>query len=291
MTNKKTLIQGISILIVIILLSVFFDKAGLGPQPEPVTEELFDGITYKRFVWDDPRPVVVHVIIAKINKGGVRAIVTPPDNPKSDQPLLARTTSEFLKQNNVQVAINGDGFSPWYSIGPFYYPHTGDTVSPKGFAMYNSKAYADVTDEKAPVLTFGGTRAVDIGYSFQNAKHAISGFHMLVDDGTILPDFTDFDKHPRTAVGINNAGTTLYIVVVDGRQSGYSEGVTLTELAQIFIDLGAYKAMTLDGGGSSTLVVDDGSGNPVVLNSPIHQGIPGTERPVANHIGIFAKKK
>ncbi len=46
--------------------------------------------------------------------------------------------------------------------------------------------------------------------------------------------------------------------------------------------------MNLDGGGSSTMVVAGRDGQSRVLNSPIDNYIPGRERPVANHLGIFA---
>ncbi|MNP65019.1 hypothetical protein D3C76_1605730 [compost metagenome] len=42
-------------------------------------------------------------------------------------------------------------------------------------------------------------------------------------------------------------------VVVDGRNEGYSRGMTLTELADLMQDLGATEAYNLDGGGSSTM--------------------------------------
>ena len=49
--------------------------------------------------------------------------------------------------------------------------------------------------------------------------------------------------------------------------------------------------LNLDGGGSSTLVAEDEKKNPVLLNSPIHGRLPpGKERPVANHLGIFARR-
>ena len=69
-------------------------------------------------------------------------------------------------------------------------------------------------------------------------------------------------RHPRSAVGISRGGDTLLFVVVDGRQ-GSSVGMTLTELAHAMLGLGAWNALNLDGGGSTTLVVDDG-----VVNSP-----------------------
>ena len=45
-------------------------------------------------------------------------------------------------------------------------------------------------------------------------------------------------------------------------------------------------AIELDGGGSATLVTEGEDGQPEVLSSPIHQRIPGRERPVANHLGV-----
>ncbi len=59
----------------------------------------------------------------------------------------------------------------------------------------------------------------------------------------------------------------LVFVVVDGRSPGYSAGVTMTELAQIMVDLGATTAYNLDGGGSSTMVFDGG-----LVNNPLGNG-------------------
>ena len=95
--------------------------------------------------------------------------------------------------------------------------------------------------------------------------------------------------HPRTAVGSAGDGSTLWLVVVDGRQPNYSEGVTLSELADIFLELGAYRALNLDGGGSSTMVMQ-GLLGPELLNAPIHTNIAMRQRPVANHLGIFAPR-
>lgn len=67
---------------------------------------------------------------------------------------------------------------------------------------------------------------------------------------------------PRTAVGIKDENT-LFFVVVDGRQPGYSRGVTGKQLADIMITLGASEAAILDGGASSEMIVGD-----AVVNKP-----------------------
>ena len=60
-------------------------------------------------------------------------------------------------------------------------------------------------------------------------------------------------RHPRTAAGVSRDGRTLLLLVVDGRQPGWSIGATLPELAQMMIEAGAWNAVNLDGGGSSAM--------------------------------------
>jgi exopolysaccharide biosynthesis protein len=57
----------------------------------------------------------------------------------------------------------------------------------------------------------------------------------------------------------------------------------------LLIQQGAYTGMSLDGGGSSTMVIEGANGEPVILNSPIDNYIPGRERPVGTHLGIYAR--
>ncbi|BBM85370.1 phosphodiester glycosidase family protein [Candidatus Uabimicrobium amorphum] len=86
-------------------------------------------------------------------------------------------------------------------------------------------------------------------------------------------------KQPRTALGYT-PDQHLLIVVVDGRQTS-SAGISLIELADIFVNLGAEKALNLDGGGSSTLVI-----NGDLINRPQGGEI---EREVASAIVIVPK--
>jgi exopolysaccharide biosynthesis protein len=67
---------------------------------------------------------------------------------------------------------------------------------------------------------------------------------------------------PRTMAGWTAAGDLL-LVTVDGRQPGYSVGMTMDEAADLMIALGAVEAMNLDGGGSTAFVV-----NGSVMNRP-----------------------
>jgi len=261
------------------------------PAPIPVKRELFDGVMYHRVVRYLPHSMIAHVLVIDTKVKGMHFLVTPPADEEGGT-TAARTTSQFLEEFDVQIAINGDGFFPWWSRGPAdYYPHVGDPVTPNGVSAAYGEVYADGAQDVRPEPTIYISRRGDLSFNRAPNRvfHALSGDRMLIVSGNIVPDLNNKVLHPRTALGTNRNGRWLYIVVVDGRQPFYSEGATFNELAKLLKDFGAFNAMSLDGGGSSTLVIEGGNGNSMILNSPIDSYIPGRERPVANHFGIYLK--
>ncbi len=82
---------------------------------------------------------------------------------------------------------------------------------------------------------------------------------------------------PRTAAG-RTADNRLLLVVVDGRQPGYSTGMSLRQLAELLVGLGAREAVNLDGGGSSTMWVRGR-----VVNRPSG----GSERQVCSALAVL----
>jgi hypothetical protein len=255
--------------------------------PNSTQEMLFQGVEYIRDVRNSPRRMVIHVIKVDLRDDGVRLLVTPGD-PDAELPLKARTTSQFLNNFDLQVAINGDGFQPWHSRGFFnYYPHSGDPVDVISFAPSDGSIDSQETDRE-PRLYLAITNGARINTPTGQNFNVISGNLTIVKNGAPVPGL-EGSPNPRTAVALDRANRHLILVVVDGRQPGYSEGVTLQELAEIIIFHGGYNAINLDGGGSSTMVVEGPLGNADVLNSPINHRIPGRERAVGNHLGIYAK--
>jgi exopolysaccharide biosynthesis protein len=97
----------------------------------------------------------------------------------------------------------------------------------------------------------------------------------------------------RTAIGVDRDGHRLIIIVVDGRQSDWSIGITLPELARRMIDAGANDAINLDGGGSSSFVFQpDDTNQAIITNRPCDEsaaGKPGVFRPVAVQLGFGIK--
>lgn len=124
---------------------------------------------------------------------------------------------------------------------------------------------------------------------WHEVTEAIGGREIILRDGQIALPENSRDplitaRHPRTAVGVTKDGR-LEIFVVDGRQPGYSDGMTLYELAEFMLDRGIVAALNLDGGGSSVLagrrVGEEGL---TVLNRPAGGG----ERPVTNGLVLFS---
>ncbi len=286
--KKINLLWGL-LFIPIILIGVYFFIESGRPAPIPVKEEIMEGVTYQRVVRYLPHTMVAHVLVIDTKTKGMQFLVTPPDEVEGGA-LKARTTSQFLDEFGLQIAINGDGFFPWWSRSLVdYYPHEGDSVTPNGLTASEGKVYADGLQDIKPEPTIYISRrnALTFNRRPDNIFQAISGDRMLMLAGEIVPDLDNSIVHPRTAIGVNRNGRWLYLVVVDGRQPFYSTGATFQELAELLKDSGAYFAMALDGGGSSTMVIEGENGDPVILNSPIDSYIPGRERPVANHFGIY----
>lgn len=104
----------------------------------------------------------------------------------------------------------------------------------------------------------------------------VQGARMVVDSMAVVEGVAESfltTRHPRSAIGWNADQSIIWLVVVDGRQE-HSAGMSLQELSQFFLKIGATEALNLDGGGSSAIIADG-----KVLNSPSD---PTGERRVTN---------
>lgn len=133
--------------------------------------------------------------------------------------------------------------------------------------------------EALAVLAVGDPVTVDV--ADPGVRTAISGNEVLLRDGeTVAPD--GYSPNPRTAVGFSADGARMWLVTVDGR-SDDSVGMTYVELAGFLARLGADDVLSLDGGGSSTMVARlPGADGLSVRNHPSM----GYERDVPNGIGF-----
>ena len=284
---------------------------------------LAPGVTYRRIVRHGPKPLVMHLAEVDLAAPGVRVSMTPADTAAGME-YRATPVSGFVMRSGAVVAVNASYFLPFVGgslAGENFVPQVGAAADASGAVLaggvYVSKA--DTVDARADSMAcFAVGRAVIVeGQKCpEGFTEGVSAGPRLLNTGAEVPRRAmgrDGVFHgaiplegaaaeaalvaapstparggggPRTALGIDPAGTRLWLVVADGRQPGYSEGASNADLLALFRDLGATNAMSLDGGGSATMVAR-GPAGPIVLSRPIHTGVPGRERPVANHLGVF----
>jgi hypothetical protein len=266
-------------------------RLGQRPARTHYQEQLFPGITYQRLVKNQPRPLMIHIVDIDLQQKGLAAFVTPGNATPDGTEIPARLTSRFLTEFSMQLAVNGSFFYEFRENTPWdYFPHVGDRVNTVGYSMSEGKAYSN-PEQNWRVLCFMPNNEVSILAQDScggEANQALAGNVMLLESGQRSPDVSTIDKdkpYPRLAVGLDPGGKHLKLVLVDGKQRGYSEGFFVEEFVTFLQGLGLDRVINLDGGGSVTLAVA-GKGGPRILNAPIHTHVPMRERPVANHLGF-----
>ncbi len=120
-------------------------------------------------------------------------------------------------------------------------------------------------------------------------RTALGSGAVLVRDGVAVdfpPSTGNDESKPRTAIGWPAGGHRLLLVAVDG-SANFSTGLSFDDMAKLLVRLGASDAFMLDGGGSTELVARrHGDVGVHVVNTPSD----GTERPVPDGVGLFARK-
>ncbi|MGD6875870.1 phosphodiester glycosidase family protein [Bacillus infantis] len=162
-----------------------------------------------------------------------------------------------------------------YGQGNSEIPANGYVISIQGGAK--SAQFANVKAGEKIDLT------IDVDNRWKDSEFMIASGPMLVKDGKVNMTISETsarakERAPRTAVAMDRTGKRIFMVTVDGRQPGYSTGMTLKELAQYLVSIGADRAINLDGGGSTAMAVRN-AGNiyPTLKNSPSD----GAERAVS----------
>jgi hypothetical protein len=258
-------------------------------RPASIRQNFFKGVTFLQKDLIVPRTNRICVMAIDLTTVGLEFLVTPTNNTNGI--VCSRTTSKFLDEFSMYVAINGDGFSylPASADPAIACTNGGDPVKVNGFAASRGTVYSP-TKTIQPTVYLSTRNQVTINEVSGKPFNAVSGDRIVVQKGVTVKNLAAQTPSPRTAIGVNKNGRWLIFMVVDGRQPGYSEGVTFPELAELLISYGVYTGANMDGGGSSTMIIKGVDGNARILNSPIDQNIPGKEREVANHLGLYIKK-
>ena len=246
-------------------------------------------------------PCIVYIASVDLTDPRVEIVVTGPRTQADAEAILVQTAA-WAKEQEVDVAVNANFFA--------LLPEPGQTKAAPGYSAGRRSdilglSVSDgvvvsppriVGGRPDPALVIGSDGIARIGAigSVGGVHDAVAGIGasraedpaaaLLVTDGVNTAAAARVDparRHPRTAAGVSADGRTLWLVAADGRQPGYSVGLTLPELADLFISLGADDALNLDGGGSTAFVQRTPEGS-WITNRPSG----GSFRPVANHLGV-----
>ena len=239
----------------------------------------FSGVSYLHRT--GPSQLSAHAVIVDLCAPGVGVRHTAFSE-------RGRTASSFAQLTGAQVVINGD-----WSCRPVDVGVNSAFAECRGLPSYHTYGVAAHAGQPWPsnwshdgLLAFAAGRVEMYDYNEHKTYHpwmqeAMSGHFQLVRDGMVAFEAATgvaTDRPPRSAIGLSEDRTQLILVTVDGRRSYI--GMNEAELAAFLVEMGAYSAFGLDGGGSSTLWLQ----NQGVVNDPSD----GVERVVGPHLGIFA---
>jgi len=280
--------------------------------------QIAPGTRYRMIRQAGDKPLVVHVAEIDLATPGLNMRTTPPDRSVGLE-YRAQTTSQFVARSGAVLAVNASYFLPFVGGsrgGNDFVPPAGGAAAASGAVLSGGVLASPADDIDARVdgmacFAAGRARIVPGQSCPEGFVEGVAAGPRLIAAGTVQPrprlgpdgPFRGATRPaepapaataepaaagggPRTALGIDATGTKLWIVVADGRQPDWSMGLGHDALITLFRKLGANDAISLDGGGSATMAAR-GPAGPVLLSRPIHTGMPGRERPVANHLGVF----
>jgi len=243
-----------------------------------------------------PQPLATHVLRVDLRSTAIEVVSMIADDPDGDGPAEAALTDprELARRAHALAAVNANAFAGlpdatgkrdqrWRENLP---------VDICGLAVHEGVWRSRAQNDSVIDLSFGIDRsrrpffgkASDPRKDIAEAVNAWSN-DLVVDRNPIPP--AGGERHPRTAAGVDKSRRWLYLVVVDGRQPDYSVGMTARELAELMTQLGADRAVNLDGGGSSILLVAGQDGALSIVNRPSG----GQPRPVPVLLGVRRSDK
>ena len=244
------------------LLSMLLLLAGCAQLPNPTTatgpiwQATHPALAYAQ--WSPLPDSVVHALRVDLHAPGVRVQVSPIAE-------RGQTLAEMPSNATATASVNASFFDKNYA--------------PRGFTVSQGEAWEPVLNVwNSPLLACDARPRCVIQtqppYALQPGwLNVVAGTPWLLEDGRARSALDDAScaslcaaKHPRTAVGLDATGRYLYLVVAEGRRPPVL-GLSLVQLSALMRQLGARQAINLDGGGSSTMLLQGRS----VLARPFNE--------------------
>ncbi|PQO27772.1 phosphodiester glycosidase family protein [Blastopirellula marina] len=277
--------------------SLFAEEALLvqSTPPEPSSPEETAPIYLWQETLDAPRTIVASLARIDLQSSDVECIVMIGDDPDGEGPAEAELAypETYMQKFNAMVGVNANAFGAAHNEDAKKGFYLGMPVNIIGLAA--SAGNVRSAAEEPPRRKRG-----EVAF-WQDEQHAsqmsVPGQDTTIQEGVgqfiaalVIDDKIvqrqDEPIHPRTAIGLDASGRYLLLAVIDGRQKGYSEGVTLYELAQFMQQHGCAHAINLDGGGSSIMMFRD---EPEAEAKTFNRPSGGKHRPIPVMFGFRVK--
>ena len=263
------------------------------------------GIAYVDRTETAPRALHMHVVQIDLTAPGLRFRLSPPAGGRE---VVRQTTLAFLTAEHAQLAVNAHFFLP--------FPSTDTEAWLVGIAASDGRVYSAF---ETPEQTYAIVTDAP-GVNIDQANHAtivhrrlrqgsggqgadgtqveepvtlwttVSGSAQIVTAGeSSIPDLEWYRAvQARTAIGLSRDGRTLTLFTVD--KSGGSEGMQVGEVAELLRrDYGVWDALNLDGGGSTTLAMEDPETHVASMVNASSDKDPVAGRAVGSSLAVFAR--
>ncbi|WP_143461311.1 phosphodiester glycosidase family protein [Levilactobacillus enshiensis] len=247
---------------------------------EKTDTQLAKGVTEEKLTYNNSKGerTVMQTVSVDLKGTGASLYAGTPDDGKGFARQKVTDQVKAAEKNGHQVVagVNADFFSMTTGEPSGVVVKNGEVLHDK--KPGNKESFFGITKDGTPMI---GDQDLYLKVSKeQGFKQALGGLGILVKDGEINKDFKGMDdeRSARTAIGIRK-DKTVFFVTIDGKQSGYSNGISDLELAQTMKDQGAVDSLNLDSGGSATYLSRTPGDKTVSLKN---RPSDGDERTVAN---------
>jgi hypothetical protein len=309
-----TLARGILLICLLLLLR------GADVRAQETVRRPFVGVTHVMRVTTSPRDLRMHIVTIDLFAPGIRVAVTPPGGPRE---TIRQTTLQFLEETGAQIAINAHFFLPFPSASPFAsviglaasngIVYSGFETPEQSYALVAHAPAINIdANNRASIVHARVDEATTEVVERASLWNAVAGSAQIVTNGVkSIPVYRETDRpngtlisggpgeysnrrswydqlNARTAIGLANRQRTLLLFTVD-RASG-SLGMSVGEVADLLIrEFRVEQALNLDGGGSTTLAMEDpATGRRAIVNA-VSDDASG--RPVGSSLAIFAHRR
>jgi len=257
------------------------------------------GITYVDRTESAPRALHMHIAQIDLTVPGLRFKLSPPEGPRE---VVRQTTLEFMTQEHAQLAVNAHFFLP--------FPSADRDAWVIGIAASDGRVYSAFEAPEQDYALLADAPGVNIDRDNHAAivhrdRAQADGLHVaepivlwttvagsaqIVTGGeATIPDLEWYRAvQARTAIGLSRDRRTLTLFTVD--KSGGSEGMQVGEVADLLRrDYDVWDALNLDGGGSTTMAMEDPVTHVPGLVNASSDRDAASGRPVGSSLAIFAR--